>query len=54
MERKQGDTYKYETYLNRIQTSYKYSGENGQSLECLCITEISLWEKKLKTATSLK
>ena len=36
----------YGAYFNITQT-YKYSGENGQSLECFGIIEISLWEKKL-------
>ena len=46
MERKEGDTYKYGAYFNKTQT-YKYYVENGQSLECICIVEISLWNKKL-------
>ena len=44
MERKEGDTYKYGAYFNRIQTSYTCTDENGQSLECFCIIEISLRE----------
>ena len=46
MERKEGDTYKYGAYFNRTQT-YTSAGENGQSLECFCVTEISLREKKV-------
>ena len=53
MERKEGDTYKYGAYFNKTQT-YKYYIENGQSLECICIVEISLWNKKLQAATLLK
>ena len=47
MERKEGDIFKYGAYVNRIQTSYISTGENGQSLECFRTTEISLCEKKV-------
>ena len=46
MERKEGDTYKDGAYFNKTLTLYKYSAENGQSLECICAIEISLWEEK--------